>query len=324
MKKMMSYQTCIRVASIVMLVLPVVVSLLCGAELRAVRSTFSVAAFCADAVLLCVPVARQERKDSVIFAAVFILLGASAALSCSGKNVLVALTGAAMLCYVIFLAVRKFGKIRLLFGDNAVWHSVEEYVKLNYVIIFLTMGLWAVVCNPAEGALAWPPVCFLSFLYAALYYKAYTGFTLFIGRGKEDKIKSLARVTIQNRLSTEDESELLKMKAVYVRCLNTMEEKKPFLNPDLSLDDLSVLVFCNRSYLSRSINSFSGMNFRQFINHCRIEYALELIAGDPHLKVSELSNMCGFNTPVSFTMAFKLNVGVLPSDYIKDRAFSKP
>lgn len=102
---------------------------------------------------------------------------------------------------------------------------------------------------------------------------------------------------------------------LYERCCQLMDHRKPFLVDKFSLTDLARALYTNKVYLSRSINYYSGKNFRQFVNYYRVKYAMEQFVANKHLRVSELSELSGFHSTVSFNMAFKLVTGVTPSDW---------
>ena len=94
-----------------------------------------------------------------------------------------------------------------------------------------------------------------------------------------------------------------------------MTEKKPYLVTSFNEGDLASALFTNKVYLSRTINHYSGRNFRQYVNYYRVMYATELMKKDRHLKVTELALKCGFNSVVTFNAAFKLNMNMTPSAY---------
>lgn len=106
-------------------------------------------------------------------------------------------------------------------------------------------------------------------------------------------------------------------KTIYDRVLRIFEEDKPYLNGDLAITDLVSMVFTNKYYLSKSISMHSGRNFCQFVNHFRIMYAVEKFRENTSLKVSELWPMCGFNSIVSFNMAFHLFMNENPSEWCR-------
>ena len=99
--------------------------------------------------------------------------------------------------------------------------------------------------------------------------------------------------------------------------IRIMETKKPYLQEDFVIDDLSRMTRTNRLYLSKSINFHSGRNFNQLVNYYRVKYAIELIKKDPGLRMVEVAQMSGFHTVVSFNMAFKLNEHTTPSEFAR-------
>ena len=97
-----------------------------------------------------------------------------------------------------------------------------------------------------------------------------------------------------------------------------METNRPFLKDTFSLEELSRAVYTNKSYLSKVINSCTGMNYPQFVNNYRVRYSMELFRKDPRLKVAELAMMSGFHSGVTFTLAFRLFLGKTPSDWCRE------
>ena len=102
---------------------------------------------------------------------------------------------------------------------------------------------------------------------------------------------------------------------VYQRVERYMEESRPYLDEKINLESFSKAIFSNTVYVSRTINHYSGRNFRQFVNWYRIQYALDLMRKDPHLKMEEVSSMSGFHSTVSFNMAFRLFEGKTPTEW---------
>ena len=96
-----------------------------------------------------------------------------------------------------------------------------------------------------------------------------------------------------------------------------MSEKKPYLDDTFNLEDFARSLYTNKVYLSRTINAFSGRNFRQFTNYFRVRYSLELMKKDPLLKIEEVALMSGFHTVVSHNMSFKLFMDETPSEWMR-------
>lgn len=100
---------------------------------------------------------------------------------------------------------------------------------------------------------------------------------------------------------------------LYDRCCRYMTERRPFLVESFSLGDLAAALFTNKSYLSQTINRFSGKNFRQYLNYYRVMYAMELFRKDKSLRVNQLAELSGFRSSTSFLNAFKKQMGENPS-----------
>jgi AraC-like DNA-binding protein len=116
-------------------------------------------------------------------------------------------------------------------------------------------------------------------------------------------------------------------KDIYERVLEYFEKDKPFLNGNLTINDIVAVVFTNKLYISRAISQHTGRNFCQFVNYHRVMYSVDCFRRNPDLKVTELWSMCGFNTIVSYNMAFKLFMGENPSDWCRKeriRIFRRP
>ena len=109
---------------------------------------------------------------------------------------------------------------------------------------------------------------------------------------------------------------------LYDKVCRYMTEHKPFLVESFSLQDLANALYTNRVYLSKTINHYSGKNFRQYLNYYRVMYAMDLFRNNMSLRVSELSELSGFHSPTSFFQSFRRVMGEAPSQWcarVKDR-----
>lgn len=112
--------------------------------------------------------------------------------------------------------------------------------------------------------------------------------------------------------------------ATYERLNSLFEEKKPYLDSDLTISDVAKELYTNKLYVSKSISMCAGKNFCQYVNYHRVKYSVGLFRSDPHLKVSQLAEMSGFHTVASFNMAFKLFIGESPSEWCRRQRFPVP
>ncbi len=86
-----------------------------------------------------------------------------------------------------------------------------------------------------------------------------------------------------------------------------MDTQKPYLNPDLTIEELSGQLAVPVKVLSQVINESLGQNFFDFVNTYRVEEAKKLLNNPraPKVTVLEVMYQAGFNSKSSFNTAFK-------------------
>ena len=94
-----------------------------------------------------------------------------------------------------------------------------------------------------------------------------------------------------------------------------MQTEKPYLNKDFRLTDLQRILPLNRTYLSQLINTAFGCTFYQYVTNYRIKEAKRLMREQPEMKVSDVSDRCGFSSPTVFGRTFARETGLTPSEW---------
>lgn len=102
--------------------------------------------------------------------------------------------------------------------------------------------------------------------------------------------------------------------------VSTMTEKKPYLNPELTLQDLSELLGVSTHHLSQVLNERLRQTFFDFVNSYRVESVKEKLLSPKHrhLTVLAIAFDSGFNSKTAFNSAFKKHTGATPSDFRKN------
>ncbi|PTB97339.1 hypothetical protein C9994_03390 [Marivirga lumbricoides] len=95
-----------------------------------------------------------------------------------------------------------------------------------------------------------------------------------------------------------------------------MEEHKPYLEEDLSLQMLAEKTRIPVKRLSFLINQITGKHFFDYINTYRIEESKKLLV-ETDLTVQQIMYEVGFNSKSSFHTAFKKNTLLTPSNFRK-------
>lgn len=100
---------------------------------------------------------------------------------------------------------------------------------------------------------------------------------------------------------------------------NLMKDKKPFLEPDLTLNDLAEMLKIHPRTLSQIINEKIEMSFYDYVNGFRINEACAKLT-NPEFDSETIMGILlesGFNSKSVFNSLFKKTTGVTPSEYRK-------
>ena len=224
-----------------------------------------------------------------------------------------------LLIYWVSKAIVKFSSINILFKNSSIWTSLLDYSKLlNTMVYFVLLSISFLLMlsnSQINTFLIIVMIILLIVMYCVLYYRSYFGHNCFGSKEKEDQIIALFRGNIRTDIDEDSPLGDGKMNYLYRKVTELIEKEKPFLNPNYGLEDMSRDLGTNRGYLSKTINLFSGRNFRQFINYHRVKYSIELMRKNPHTRVAELAFKSGFHSTVTYNMAFKLYMHLTPNEW---------
>jgi len=106
------------------------------------------------------------------------------------------------------------------------------------------------------------------------------------------------------------------------RLIEFLEKEKPYLDPELTLSELSRQLSLPAPQISQTINQEMGQNFNELINSYRIQEVKAKMA-DPrneHLSLLGLALDSGFNSKATFNRVFKKMTGQTPSEFYKKQS----
>jgi AraC-like DNA-binding protein len=189
---------------------------------------------------------------------------------------------------------------------NLSWLSIILYAFIlswiSSVAVFLSRNYFGNILNV---------LIFLNFFsffvfFNFIFYKGLAYPEIFSGIQNKPKY-------VSSKLTSADaELYLLKLNSL-------MSTKKPYLNPTLTLKDLSMELEIPARYLSQIINENMRSNFYDYISKYRIEEAKTILSNHSNNKtVLEILYEVGFNSKSSFNTAFKKYTGFTPSRFKKD------
>ena len=110
---------------------------------------------------------------------------------------------------------------------------------------------------------------------------------------------------------TTDYTLLLQRLATY------MVSQKPYLESELTLDDLAQRLDVRPKVLSAALNDGLGQHFFDYVNRYRVDEAKRLLTNppDPKVTVLEVMYQVGFNSRSSFNTLFRKYTGQTPSAF---------
>jgi len=103
-----------------------------------------------------------------------------------------------------------------------------------------------------------------------------------------------------------------------------MRDKKPFLDPKLTLSGLAGSLDMSTNQLSQIINQQEQVNFHDFVNKYRVDEFISRAAKNNRFSMLAHAFDSGFNSKSSFNSIFKKHKGMTPSQYMGQISSKKP
>ena len=229
-----------------------------------------------------------------------------------------------MVLIYVYSIYRRLRDVKYVMKSGSVWANVTLSVDSVYIaLILLTTMLYGSV---SAAQVEWNALSIIVFsfiytsIYVALSIRIINSSAFVIMTEHERKIVESMKISHGDN-AQESAGTVMLYKNIYDRVLDYFTECKPYLNPKLTINDVVEVVFSNKLYISKAISQCTGRNFCQFVNYYRVMHAVELFRSDTNLKVLELATKSGFNSVVSFGMAFRLYMGEKPGDWCRREKF---
>jgi len=118
---------------------------------------------------------------------------------------------------------------------------------------------------------------------------------------------------VWSKLTAEEKSGIMDKMTEYIK-----DEGKPYLNPKISLQEVSAVLDINPNRLSQVVNETTGLNFKDYINSYRVEEA-KLLLSSPEfqkLTIEAIAEKAGFYSKSPFYAAFKKHTGMTPKEFV--------
>jgi AraC-like DNA-binding protein len=133
-------------------------------------------------------------------------------------------------------------------------------------------------------------------------------------------------IEIRTNNSKEDIGIAIEIVNQILEKLKLFEDKKGYLQSNITVQSLSNTFETNSKYTSKIVNVYKGKTFIQYVNDLRIEYAIIQLQKDNNLRkytIHALALDYGFNNAESFSAAFYKKTSIKPTYFIKELENSK-
>jgi len=200
--------------------------------------------------------------------------------------------------------------------------SNKEHVDISWIsfimIVFLLINLFflfnlfVAIHFENNAWLAKTTALIFSLTVFALGYKGILQKEIF--KNDAELIPDAVNEAPSQTVTSKPDQELIK------RLLDHMQERKSYLDPELTLSQLAKDLSISRSQLSQLINDGIGDNFYDFINKYRVEQVKKLMT-DPrvkHFSMLGIALEAGFKSKSTFNLIFKRFTGLTPTEYRKN------
>ncbi len=223
------------------------------------------------------------------------------------------LMAALFLVYAIKMSLLVFATFRRTTKmlDNYYADNATAYIRWMSVFTY-----WAVFFGAGQGIFTFVPdrfvfIWIISAIPFYIYlYVSYSNYLLFYEHVEDAIDQTEAARPAQPTMSKAQEE-------VLEENLNKWVEAKAYTKPKLTIEDLSVAVCTNRTYIYRFLNAQYGMTFREWVNSLRLEYAKELMLTEPDLTLADVAAKAGYMSPSYFSRTFKEAEGVTPTNWME-------
>lgn len=99
--------------------------------------------------------------------------------------------------------------------------------------------------------------------------------------------------------------------------MKLINEDKIFLQSDLRLGNIAVMMQTNRTYISQMVNNEYNCSFSDYINSRRVDFAINLMRKNPNVSQEYIARQVGFLHGSSLSRAFKVHSGMTYREYRK-------
>ena len=200
-----------------------------------------------------------------------------------------------------------------------------KIVILLFVFNWVITGLALAINVSVESQMIDPGLVFFInlgiFSFAISYFGFFQPSIFFAHKGSELVPEIRQAPAVETERTKYKKSSLTEERATeYLeRITALLESERLYLQPDLTIQEISDKLEVPKHYLTESLNTYMGKNFYTLINEYRIIEFKKLAAEEKnkHLTLLALAYDSGFNSKSAFNLVFKKQTGETPSQFLR-------
>lgn len=199
--------------------------------------------------------------------------------------------------------------LRMVLKSNlkSIDSNYSKLLSMQTLLLFFTIISIITLFNHRTS---YEPLLGILFLLEIIFIDFYFTSTIIVEKVEEQK----------SRLYLKDDL-ILKRDNRFNDLLNRLNkyisDHKPYLNPDITINEFARELYTNKSYLSRVVNQSYNTNFNQFLNIHRIEETKRVYYENPNISMEDLCLKSGFGSMAAFSIASRLYLGNSPSEWCR-------
>lgn len=197
-------------------------------------------------------------------------------------------------------------------------YSVLYVLVISSTLLFIVFALFHLDVSKISAIHPWRNlISTLVIIYLGHHMlrqnKKYRVYQLYL----KDTGSNASTVQIHHKESQDEETLIESIEAIHEMLNQHIMSDTLFLNPKLTVADLSATLGIKQTCLSKYFNTVLNISFSTYINHFRVAYAIDLMKEEyENYTIDYIAQQSGFTNRTTFYRAFKREKGMSPSKYI--------
>lgn len=189
-------------------------------------------------------------------------------------------------------------------NGRAQWLKNASLAMIAYLVIAMVLSAYLLIDGSVARTFYHINLLLQTLLIQLVGYTAFVRPTVFQADAQQRKYRfsSLTAETIETYRGN---------------LIRLMELEKPYLDPDVTTDQLAVKLGISKHHFSQLLNEHMQTTFYDFLNEYRVQRARELLATEAYrdAKIFHVAYDAGFSNKSTFLRSFRKLTGVTPSEF---------